>query len=125
MTRRRFLLGCLVVAALVAAAVGFVPAPRSPVTRANVDCVRGLSIAEVQALFGSSGSEFPGDDVELRELIRQTGLSYSDVDSALHFDDEGRTATVFFGPDRQTLGAAYVDRRTTGVIPRLWRLLGL
>ena len=126
MTRRRLILGGLAAASLIATAVvGFILVPRSPITKASVDNVRGLSLAEVELVFRGPGL------LEWTSRARSRSFMWSDFD--LDFDpaavaairgweDRDRMATVLFDADGVAIGGVY-QHHPTGLLAPLWRWL--
>ena len=125
MTRRRRALAFAVSLALlaVAAGAGFLALPRSAVTQANIDRVRGLPLAEVEQRLGAPGELWEGALVS--ELALQVDVNPPDVASARLWHDGRRAAVVLFNADGLALGGMYEDDRPAGLLTRLRRLLEL
>ena len=127
MNRRRILTVAASLALLaVAAVVGCVALPRSAVTQANVDRVRGLTLAEVERLLGGKGE--PARTPRFANVHRHPVFfagNPADVAAVLQWDDGDRTALVWFDADGVAFGGLFMDGGLTGHIRQLPRMLGL
>jgi hypothetical protein len=110
--RRRVRLIAVAATLIAAAAVSIVLlADRSKVTRANYDRVAvGMSLTEVEALFGEPGRPFHG---------------YPGRNSIAYYweNDNGSFAIVFFDEDKKVLERARWEDSTQTVFDRIRRLI--